>query len=224
MHELEPRARQGGCSLQQLEAPSTGKLECAQLRSAGTSGVMSWWPTAKLRVQEHLWERRKPGHAAVVIPHMAYQTAPLHFSHCSDCINIFLNKRGRHCNDNQGDQTKLVWKCMTDFLPSLPFCCATHLTFWSAAKVELSPPFHYFPHQDFCHAKLGLGSVTASSTTGQWGECRESAAQFRAEKSLPCLSGQNRYLIRLLRGRNIIPVKHHCVLVERERKCGPTLH
>lgn len=83
------------------------------------------------------------GNAAVGVPRMARQAAPLRFSHRSACVNVFLNERGRRCNDNQGDRTKLVWKCMTDFLPSLPFCCATHLTFWSADEVELSPPLHY---------------------------------------------------------------------------------
>lgn len=80
---------------------------------------------------------------------------------------------------------------MTDFLPSLPFCYAAHLTFWSVAEVELSPPLHHFLHQYCCHAKLGLGSGTARSATGQRGEHRESAAQFRAEKSPPSLPGQN---------------------------------
>lgn len=142
MHETESWAGQGGLSaspwlpMQQLEAPSTGKLERALLGSTGTSGVVSWQPTAKLRLQEHLWGRRKP---AALVPPMAYQTVPVHFSHCSACINVFSHEHGRHCNDNQGDHTKLAWKCTTEFSPRLPFCYATHLTFWSAAKVELSP-------------------------------------------------------------------------------------
>lgn len=193
---MEPRAGQGGLSaspwlpLQQPGAPSMGKLECAHLQSTGSSRVESWRPRAKLQLQEHLWERRKTGCVPIVLPPAAYQTVPLHFSHCSACRNVFLNERGRHCNDNQG-QTKLVCKCMTDFLPSLPFCYAAHLAFWSVAEVELSPPLRYFLHQYCCDAKLRLRAGTASSATGQWGGHRQCAAQFRAEKSPLRLPGQN---------------------------------
>lgn len=154
-----------------LGAPSTGKLECAQLQSTGRSRVVTWRPKVKLQLQEHLWERKKAGYVPIVLPPAAYQTVPFHFSHCSACRNVFLNENGRHCNDNQG-QTKLAWKCMTDFLPSLPFCYAAHLAFWSVSEVELSPPLHCFLHQYCCDAKLGLSSGTASSATGQWGEHR----------------------------------------------------
>lgn len=154
---------------------------------------------------------------------MAPQTAPFHSSPCSACINVFLNECGRHCNDNQGGYTKLVQKCTTYFLPNLPFCYAAHLTFCSAAKAELSPPPRYSPHQYCCDANLGLSSLTASNTMGQRGKRRVNAAQFGAERSLPCLPGQNRHsLIRLLRGSNILPIKCYCGLVGRETKCGPT--
>lgn len=56
---------------------------------------------------------------------------------------------------------------MTDFLPSLPFCYAAHLTFWFVAEVELSPPLHYFLHQCCCDAKLELSPDTATSATEQ---------------------------------------------------------
>lgn len=168
--------------------------------------------------------KKKPGHAAVVGPHAAHQAAPLCFSHHSARINVFLNERGRHCNDNRGGHTKSVWQCMTDFLLNLPFCCATHLTFCSVAKGELSPACRYSPHPYCCNTDLGLSSPTADNTTHRATRGAQGTRCTIQGTKEPTVSPRSEPLLfnqapeRVQHPSLQIP----CVLVGRERKCDPT--
>lgn len=167
--------------------------------------------------------KKKPGHAVVVAPRVAHQAAPLRFCHHSARINVFLNERGRHCNDNRGGHTKLAWKCMADFLSNLPFCCATHLTFCSVAKGELSPTHRSSPHLFCCDTSLGLSSPTAGNithramTAAQGKRCtiqgrKEPTVSPRSEPSLFSQAPERVQHLSLQ-----IP----CALVGRESKCDP---
>lgn len=220
MQEMGPGAGQGAPAA--AGELSTGKLQWAQLQSTGSSKIMSWWPRTNLQLQEHLWEGRKTWYTPIVLPPAAYQTVSLHFSHCSACRNVFLNERGRHCNDNQG-QTKLVWKFMSDFLPSLSFCHAAHLTFWCVAEVKLSPPLHYFLHQGCCEAKLGLSSGTATMPQGNEGSTGKVLLNSGNKRAHCAFQVRTAALTQIPEERNILPIKHHDVLVERGRKCSHTM-